>query len=178
MVLIVFKAGGLSMNDICDSLEKSINNEAWYPALATALTLPDICGAIDQPTVHGRPRYITWFDANLSQLYSSQAGPTMDINDPLHAHLIKAIQQFEPDATMVDGRMTTTLLSGDDCYALRCAYLHSGSDDVGVQPASKVLDRIVFTTPSKVDSTGHRNKAVYDEKHVLQLQIDIFVMDV
>jgi hypothetical protein len=37
-----------------------------------------------------------------------------------------------------------TFLSGDDCYALRCSYLHEGIDDIQKQKARKNLSHIKF----------------------------------
>lgn len=37
-------------------------------------------------------------------------------------------------------------LSGEDCYALRCSYLHEGTGNIENQNAKEVLDRIEFIT--------------------------------
>ncbi len=37
-------------------------------------------------------------------------------------------------------------LSGNDCYALRCALLHSGKDDISDQRKQEVLEHYVFLT--------------------------------
>jgi len=39
-----------------------------------------------------------------------------------------------------------TFLTGADCYALRCAYLHQGIDDTEGQPARETLNKFHFTT--------------------------------
>lgn len=37
-------------------------------------------------------------------------------------------------------------LSGNDCYALRCSFLHEGSDEITHQRVREVLDYFVFTS--------------------------------
>ncbi len=37
-------------------------------------------------------------------------------------------------------------LTGNDCYALRCAYLHTGDDDITDQTARESLHKFFFTT--------------------------------
>ncbi|MBN2771358.1 MAG: hypothetical protein JXR90_11740 [Spirochaetes bacterium] len=38
------------------------------------------------------------------------------------------------------------MLSGNDCYALRCSILHEGSDDISTQKKKDILDKFYFTT--------------------------------
>jgi hypothetical protein len=61
-----------------------------------------------------------------------------------------------------------TFLSGGDCYALRCAYLHQGEFGVLDQRARKALDEFRFTVPG--DGLVHNNRT----DGALQLQVDIF----
>lgn len=64
-------------------------------------------------------------------------------------------------------------LSSDDCYALRCSYLHEGSGDITGQKARKVLERFHFIEPPRNGGTFHRIQS----KNVLLLQIDLFCQD-
>lgn len=43
-------------------------------------------------------------------------------------------------------------LSGDDCYALRCATLHEGKDNISQQRIRDVLDHFIFSI-----SSNHKN---------------------
>jgi hypothetical protein len=68
---------------------------------------------------------------------------------------------------------------GDDCYALRCSFLHQGLSDITEQRARRVLSDFRFVHP---DPNGrlvpHCNRfrdAVHD---VLQLQVDLFCRDI
>ncbi len=105
------------MQRFVDSIRLSIRTENWYSASTLALTLPDICGWLSDPTVGSQKRYESWFEAYLSPFYKS----------PFHG------SDF-------------TFLSGRDCYALRCAYLHEGTDEVLRQRAREVVSRFAFTT--------------------------------
>jgi hypothetical protein len=68
-------------------------------------------------------------------------------------------------------------LSGKDCYALRCSFLHEGSDGISQQRARKVLDYFVF-----IPNGAHCNKLSnchfgdpkYDGKEILQLSVSKF----
>lgn len=69
-------------------------------------------------------------------------------------------------------------LSGNDCYALRCALLHQGKDDVSDQKKQEVLEHYVFLTKG-----AHCNlfkDCVFngEKKSFLQLNVQIFCKDV
>lgn len=91
------------MNHFFNALETSIQTENWYSVLFISLSLPDICGKIDNPSSTSKQRTIEWFDKYLKPFYTRKIGPS---------------------------QTEYTFLSGTDFYALRCAYLHEGSDDI------------------------------------------------
>ena len=64
-------------------------------------------------------------------------------------------------------------LSGADCYALRCAVLHRGQDDISKQPARKVFDRIVLTKDVHLGWTSDRGG-----HQVLAIAVPTFCYDV
>lgn len=79
------------------------------------------------------------------------------------------------------GKQYDTFLSGDDCYALRCSFLHEGSGNIEEQKAQDVLDRFVFISKgahcnrvSNCDFGGSR----YDGKDFLQLSTFHFCQDI
>lgn len=130
------------MQHIIDAIEYSLDTQNAYGALALALTVPDICGWLETPIVSSRARFTRWFDRYVSHHYVHEIGAW---------------------------RTKTIFLTGDDCYALRCAYLHSGQDDITMQRAQKALDSFVFVVTAP-GSTMHCNRF----NNVLQLQLDIF----
>ena len=105
------------MNRLTTAVRSAINGQNWYAALALALCLPDICGKLENLEGGSRSRYTSWFDANLAAVNQST----------------------------IHGK-NVVFLTADDCYALRCALLHTGSDDVSEQWVRRVLTRFYFTT--------------------------------
>jgi hypothetical protein len=79
------------------------------------------------------------------------------------------------------GKKYQNFLSGDDCYALRCSYLHAGSGSIEKQRAKDVLDHFVF-----IPNGAHCNKfsncyfgnSKYDGKEFLQLSVYQFCQDI
>ncbi len=134
------------MRQLINSIESSIRNENWHAALLVTLTLPDIAGKIENPTYCSSKRYAMWFDKYVGDLYKSKMGP----------------QKIEH-----------TFLSGNDCYALRCSYLHEGITDITQQKARDVLDEFIFVVPPK-GAIVHCNQM--DNK--LQLQVENFCNDI
>lgn len=128
------------MERFVTSINKSLQTENWYAALSMALTVPDICGWLVEPKAGSQKRYEAWFDKYLLAEYKS----------PFHG------PQF-------------TFLSGSDCYALRCAYLHEGTDDVQRQRARDAVTRFAFTTAGS-------HKCKFDS--VLLLDVRTFCTDV
>lgn len=103
------------MRRFVDAVRSAVAEESWYGALAMALTLPDICSKLEEPDARGsRARYVRWYDEYLRPTYTARVGPE---------------------------RREHVFLSGADCYALRCSYLHEGSAEIGLQRAREALDR-------------------------------------
>jgi len=87
-----------------------------------------------------------WFDKYVGDQYKARIGPKMS------EHIF---------------------LTGNDCYALRCAYLHEGITDITQQKARDVLDEFIFIVPPK-GTVVHCN--LIDKK--LQLQVENFCNDI
>lgn len=130
------------MQNFIDALQKNIDEENWYSVLFTCLTLPDICGKIDEPVAGSKTRSVNWFNKYIQPIYTTRFRG--DSEDHIFLH-------------------------GEDFYALRCAYLHEGSDDITTQRARKVLNNFRFVVAPK-NCSIHRNQS----NQTLQLQIDIF----
>jgi hypothetical protein len=101
------------MGDLLEAIAIALKSRNWYAALALALTIPDVCAALEAPNrrTNGE-KYAAWFDEYLGAIYG-QVNPDFD----------------EP------------CLTGGDCYALRCAVLHQTSDDVSEQRARRIFER-------------------------------------
>ena len=131
------------MNHFIEALESSLDTQNWYSVLFISLTLPDICGKIDEPNETSKKRTINWFNKYLKPIYTSNIGAD-------HREHI--------------------FLSGSDFYALRCAYLHEGSDDITSQNAQDILEKFKFIQPITSNICIHRNQS----NTTLQLQVDKF----
>lgn len=123
------------------SVYRAIDDKNWYAALALALTLPDICNGLDEKK--GHRAFADWFEKYMSKHYISMVGPK---------------------------REKSVFLTGDDFYALRCAYLHGGTDEILGQRARQILEKFEFCAPIQ-DGIIHCNLG---NDIVLQLQVDIF----
>lgn len=137
----------MQMIQFIDALERCIDSQNWYGALIVALTLPDICARIDQPTENSsQRRYAAWFDAFAGDSYRVKSW---------------------------NGGPEKTFLSGNDCYALRCALLHEGADNITRQRAREALERFQFLVPPR--GTILHNNLVNTK---LQLQVEVFSDDI
>jgi hypothetical protein len=134
------------MDELLEALERSTSSENWYGALFVALSLPDICGKIDYPKDGSKKRYAAWFEKYILPRYTYRLG----------------LEQGE-----------RVFLTGNDCYALRCAFLHEGSDDTSRQRAREAVDKFHFIVAPK-GLTIHCNMI----NTGLKLQVDIFCKDI
>lgn len=135
------------MKRFVDAVRSAISDKNYYAALALALTLPDIASKLENPAVQGSTRYKDWCRKYLEpKYYDPDFGPTRD---------------------------EWWWLSAADTYALRCALLHEGGDDISQQRARETLDRIIFVLPTE-DVGRHR---VRTGTRVM-LKVDVFCEDV
>lgn len=136
------------MNSFLDALEMAIETENWYSALFLALTLPDICGKIDEPTTKSSNRYINWYNKYLLEGYTFR----IEIRDE---------------------KREAPLITGKDFYALRCAVLHAGSDILTEQDIQETLQKVNFTIPHKNGTRIHKHRV----QNVLFIQVDLLAKD-
>lgn len=129
-------------------IEKAIEHECYYSALALALTIPDICGKVYCPTLNrNRKRYIKWFDDHVAHYYQ----------DP---------------SNTVKIRGTDIVFNGYACYLLRCAYLHSGNYDLKAQNSDvkyKEFQLGYKKSPHRI----HMYNAIVTETGEVILNIDV-----
>lgn len=135
------------MKTFIDSIKLAVSNENWYGALFIALIIPDICGKIEFPIKHTNKRYPEWFDKYVRHKY--------EFGDC-----------FQEDGTI--------FMTGEDCYALRCALLHEGHQDLRTQKANEKIQRIDFVVP-KSGINRHKINASNIE---YQLEVDKFCLDI
>lgn len=96
------------------SIRQALECGCYIPALALALTLPDICGQIEYPGMVDNKghrlvgkQYETWFDDWVNHWYADHTG------------------------FIDEGRKANSpYFNGKMCYDLRCSLLHSGNSDI------------------------------------------------
>ncbi|MFI1956133.1 hypothetical protein ACH437_30565 [Streptomyces xinghaiensis] len=136
------------MDGFINGLDRSLQEENWYAALAMSLTLPDICvKASDLSKRTTGPKYAVWFDENVGHKYRRPVGADRQIH---------------------------VFLSGNDCYALRCAFLHAGSADISAERIRETLGRFYFCMPGRLNNRWHLNQ----RNDALILMVDEFAADV
>lgn len=107
------------MNRFTHAIRESLKSRNWYSAIYLSLTLPDICARLE--SADGKTngtRYAAWFEKYMANHYRHAIG-----GNPI-PHIF---------------------LSGNDCYALRCALLHEGGADITAQNKREALDKFHFT---------------------------------
>lgn len=156
------------MQNFINALEVSVETENWYGTLFIALTLPDICGKIEYPEFR-RPgrRYEEWFNKYMVKFYQSETRLAMHSDQRL-----AAIQNSIPPH--IGKRKKFAFMTGKDLYALRCAYLHEGSDELTNQEVKETLKRFIFRQPPN-GCTFHNNLR---EGEALQIQVSVFAEEV
>ncbi|MDD6204273.1 MAG: hypothetical protein PUC05_04715 [Firmicutes bacterium] len=89
-------------------IKKALSAELYNCALALSLTLPDVCGKIEFPNeaLPGN-RYKKWFSSYATTYFTTKATSL-------------------PSEEIVE----YAWLSAEECWALRCAFLHAGNFDV------------------------------------------------
>ncbi|MFL1609927.1 hypothetical protein [Acinetobacter baumannii] len=108
------------MKQYLDSIQIALRTKNHFAALSISLMMPDICSSIEAEANKGSGAlYSKWFDKYLSSYYTDKYFDT-----------------------------PTVYLSGKECYALRCSYLHQGIHDIGHQiilkDALNTCNRIQF----------------------------------
>jgi hypothetical protein len=131
-----------TMQHLLNAITAAVAQENWYGALSLSLALPDICGWLENPNAGSQDCYVAWFDQYLAAKYTGA------LPQPLGRHVF---------------------LSGKDCYALRCAFLHEGGEEILRQHAREALDRFQFTV-----AQGSNIVHCHQYRARLQLQVDIF----
>ena len=117
----------VTLSDFVAAALKAGEQENWLAALALALTLPDICAAVDDPR-RGEARYVRWWDHYVAPRYEV----TPDPEDDWVAH---------------------SYLPGLDAYYLRCSYVHAGTDVLDGKK-NHLMNRVRFLGPSNVRHFG------------------------
>ncbi|WP_439503314.1 hypothetical protein [Methylophaga sp.] len=156
------------MERFTNSILQSIQSENWFAALFLALALPDICGALENPSKKVGERYKDWFNKYLRHEYDT------DPNAILQSMIAQVPNVDIKSATTISKLIAKSQnalpFTAEDCYRLRCKCLHEGLTQ------TQTFEHIHFTVPHKQANVKiHKN---IKNGNILQLSIDIFCSDV
>lgn len=118
-----------------------LDNSLYEAALAIALTLPDICGQVEYPAIKKvGERYTKWIDSFMD-------------SKVLYDQSFDEFGDFKP-------------LESQDIYKLRCAFLHSGDQDI----SSDTIDCFNLVRPDGLGAV--EGKASFGYKYGIENQPD------
>jgi hypothetical protein len=119
------------LNKIND-IKKALRAEAFLSALALTLTLPDICGKVAYPKLGCGERYKRWYDENIAK-FERRATCTFPVSNGETPYCINpegtktCSENTDPLQCSFYVNKGNKLFTAEMCWALRCAFLHSGS---------------------------------------------------
>lgn len=142
-----------------EAIKKAYSDGNYMAALALSLTIPDICGQVEFPELSGTnnvgKRYKKWFDMHLKQYYGEDG--------MMHTGL-----------AAFDNKMKW-VFNAEICYALRCAVLHSGNDDV--DRVNNAYGFMIYATnmdielPVSITSFGIPSSSTGEYRHIIVLDL-------
>lgn len=124
----------MSLDALIDQLEKSLDSQYYFLALATALSVPDIAAAIDSDDGKATgQKYVAWYDEWVLPRFST------NVNEVLQARGIESPVDIENPFT------------GAECYYYRCAMLHQARST----HARSAFSRVMFVEPKSTSNVIH-----------------------
>lgn len=104
------------LEQIIDDVDRALENEAFFAALALVLTLPDICGKAQYPEAAVSKRYINWYDEHIGKHEQCPCEHCKEVQMPY--------------------------LSGEVIYSLRNSMLHQGTPNIDKKRISNTANKI------------------------------------
>lgn len=123
----------------------------FFSALTLALAIPDICGRKQYPEEKNcSVRYAKWFDEYVAHEYRKEENE---------------------DANSCD----TYYFDGDDCYQLRCVFLHEGTNALHTERKKTIYHIAQFRVFSTDPGVGvdHTGKTWSDKEDIAFSQVDL-----
>lgn len=126
-----------------EEVKLCVSREMWQAALALALTIPDICGQIEFTNLKMKNKKGEEVDASQGRKYSEWFRKYVEF-------YFADVQGWDNNGFVINPYFT-----GDMCYQLRCAFLHSGDD-----ATNKVNDKIKYRFSLRTNSCNgfHQNE--------------------
>ena len=167
------------------SIREALAGGNHLAALVVALSLPDICAGCETPDKKSQIRYQSWFEDWVEPKYTGDMpdnGPPVPVPPsnvfPKEMSLperqgVQRAWTEECHTYMARPKIPHVFLSARDCYALRCAMTHEGSDQTDRHRAADAVKRFEFVI-SPPGSCIHMNR--HDDR--LQLDVAVFCHDI
>ena len=126
------------MRTLLDQLEQSLGSGFYYLSLMTALTIPDIAGALGSANGEASgQKYADWFERYVRPRFNEN------------------VQKSLPQGVAGKVPAIENPLTGEACYCFRCSLLHQGSS---LHPRSP-FSRIIFIEPGATTNVIHYGQA-------------------
>jgi hypothetical protein len=141
------------MKRFTDAGRQAIKEDNLYAALSLALTIPDICGSLEDPGPgKSQKRYERWF--------AKWASPKF-MGASMH------------------GQPPRVYVSASDCYQLRCSLIHSGSGEIDPKKQDILSEFVFFDKLAGVHLIWIEGNIVngVTQSSFLQLKADLFSED-
>lgn len=128
------------MRALIDQLEQSLASRQYFLTLFTALTIPDIAGALDAPDgLANGQRYTSWYENWVRPQFAE-------------ATLASLPSSLPPDQReYIKKELQKPLMDGEACYRFRCSLLHQGT----TQHPKSAFSRIIFIEPHTTTNKIH-----------------------
>ena len=157
------------MDRLLEELEAAVEASLHIVSIMSALTIPDICGALEHSDSRAnRSRYMAWYREWMEDKYTWHKNhPT--VRDVIAGRISMAII---PGVRRGDSIVT---FQAEECYRFRCALLHQGK---ALHQYSK-YSRYVYVKSSPTHSSVvfHNTIVVDNGKYTLLLDIPRFCSD-
>ena len=122
---------------LIEDMNRALDHDCYFSALAIALMLPDICGRAKYHT-EGKARYINWYNEYVGRYEKSPKNEDC------------------PD------EVEMPYLSGEVVYSLRCSFLHQGNPNIEyakIKDDTCKLDRFTLLIQKKNEFDSYLDTA-------------------
>lgn len=112
------------MEFILQDIEKCLENGLYFVALQSALTLPDICGALENDSDIVKTRYIKWYDANMQGKSILSAEDCYAFRNGMIHRAFPKHQKMNYDRVIFFHPDYSTIISGDNNIINNTAWIN------------------------------------------------------
>lgn len=161
--------GEKTMEKILNSIKQCLDSGNSLAALFLTVTLPDICGSIEESEAGNGDRYKNWCNTYLKEKYEFEWSDYPTIANKMHI----------PDIVKENGKHFITILPSHCLFYLRCSLLHEGSQQIEIingKPKGNFMHQFEFT--NNIEEHCHVKYYNATGKISLVLHTRTFCMDI